>query len=194
MVSEMRKYAHDILREAAISSHGKNWIVRLPLLVWCGYVLLRYWEDPFYTSIISPLNLGIHELGHLVFSFFGKFMEILGGTLLQVLAPIFGAVNFYRQKDFFSIALSLGWLSTSLFDAARYVGDARVMELPLVSPFGGGDAVIHDWNYLLGRMHLLQFDTTIAFAMKAAATLVMGIGLCAGTWILWQMSIPETEQ
>jgi len=147
---------------------------------------VRHWSNPEYRSILGPLNLGLHELGHFIFSFFGDFLGILGGTFFQVLAPLFGVVNFYRQSDFFAIALSFGWLSTSLFDVATYVADARAMNLTLVSPFGGDD-VVHDWNYLLTRMGLLQQDALLAFIFKCAATLAMLICLIGGFWLLLQM-------
>lgn len=173
--------------EALDWCRGKNWYVRVPFLIWLAYVLVRHLSNPMYSSILGALNLGLHEFGHFIFSPFGEFLHILGGTLFQVFAPIFGIFNFYQQEDFFAIALSFGWLSTSLFDMARYVSDARTMNLPLVSPFGGGDDAIHDWNFLLSRLGLLQFDTKLAFLIKCIATLSMLICLALGAWLIWQM-------
>ncbi len=172
--------------EAVSWCRGKNWQVRLPILVWFGYVLIRHFCDPAYGSIIAPLNLGIHELGHVIFALLGKTLGVFGGTLLQLAAPVFGMVNFYRQQDFFAISLSFGWLSTNLFDVARYAADARAMEIPLVSLFGAED-VVHDWNYLLGRVGLLQFDTALGFIIRVLAALSMFICLAYGAWLLWQM-------
>ncbi len=73
----------------------------------------------------------------------------------------------------------------NLFGVAEYVGDARAMVLPLVTP-GGGYAK-HDWNYLLGRMNMLQLDTTLKFILKIAATVSMIVCFAASFWILWQM-------
>jgi len=165
---------------------GKNWLLRLPFLIWFTVVLIRHLSDPTYYSILKPLNLGIHELGHLVFSPFGIFLSVLGGTLFQLLIPILSVFNFFRQRDYFSITLCFGWLSTNLFGIARYVGDARSMSLPLVSPFGGA-TVKHDWNYLLSKMHLLEFDSIIAFLLRGVAVFSMAICLSTGSWILWQM-------
>jgi len=173
--------------EALDWCRGRNWYVRVPFLIWLAYVLVRHLSNPMYSSILGALNLGLHEFGHLVFSPFGQFLQILGGSLFQVFAPIFGIFNFYRQEDFFAIALSFGWFSTSLFDMARYVSDARTMNLPLVSPFGGGDDAIHDWNFLLSRLGLLQLDTKLAFLVKCIATLSMLVCLVFGAWLLWQM-------
>lgn len=167
-------------------AQARHWQARLIILLGFVYILIRFWGNSSYSSILSGLNLGIHELGHLVLSPFGTFMSVLGGTLFQLLAPFLGMVNFYRQNDFFSIALCFCWLSTSLFDVARYVADARAMNLPLLSPFGS-ENVIHDWNYLLSKLGLLRFDQILAHAIVFLASLAMLAGLISGAWIIWVM-------
>jgi len=171
--------------ELIIHSRGKNWKWRLPVLLWFLYVSIRYLTNPDYSCILSPLNLGIHELGHFIFSFFGRFLYTLGGTIFQVSVPVLAGFNFYRQKDFFAISLSLGWLSTNLFDIARYVADARAQILPLVSPFG--ESAIHDWNYMLDKLGLLPYDLVLASILRIAAVISMAICFLSGAWILWQM-------
>jgi hypothetical protein len=138
-----------------------------------------------YQSILYPLNLGIHEVGHLIFSFAGKFMNVLGGSLVEVAAPFAGMWNFYLQKDYFALTLCFGWLSTVLFSVARYAGDARAMELPLVSPFGEAEG--HDWNYLLGQMGILSWDHAVSWIVWASACLLMTVCLLVGGWIIWRM-------
>ncbi|MCK9603901.1 MAG: hypothetical protein M0R66_06065 [Candidatus Omnitrophica bacterium] len=181
----------DIRQEALDWCKGKNWQWRLLILAWFAYVLFRHLNDPMYNSILGALNLGIHELGHFVFGFFGNFLGVLGGTLLQCFVPVLSVANFYRQRDFFAIALSFGWLSTNFFDVARYIADARAMELPLVSPFGMG--VIHDWNHLLGRMGLLEYDHMFSFSIKVLAVISMLACLVAGGWLIWQMKLQKEE-
>jgi hypothetical protein len=100
--------------------------------------------------------------------------------------------NFYRQKDFFALALCFGWLSTALFDVARYAGDARAMVIPLVAPFGGGDeGVSHDWNYLLGQLGILEFDQAVAFVFRSLAVVSMLVALGGASWLLWQMMLGD---
>jgi hypothetical protein len=165
------------------------WGWRLPFLLFFTYILVRHLGSPDYQSIFKGLNLGIHELGHFVFGLLGEFMGVVGGTFLQCLVPIGSMAMFLRQRDFFAIAVCFGWLSTNLFDVATYAGDARTMELPLVSP--GAWDVIHDWNYLLGRMGLLKADQTIAFLFRAGGVLTMLVCLAAGGWLLWKMARPS---
>ena len=60
-----------------------------------------------YSSIFDGINLVIHEAGHLAFSYFGELLEIAGGTILQLMAPIVAAFAFYRQKDYFAVTGNL---------------------------------------------------------------------------------------
>jgi len=166
---------------------NKNWLIRLPFLIWFAYIFVRSLQDPMYGSVLSWLNLGIHELGHVVLMPFGLFIHVLGGTLFQLAAPIFSLFNFYRQDDYFSICLSFGWLSTSLFDTARYVSDARSLNLPLATIFGN-DNPIHDWNYLLDKLHLLPFDLGISIFVKVLASIAMLTCLISGGWLLYLMA------
>lgn len=193
MTEGLKRFIGTLLKEARERSCGRNWLARLPFLLYFVFVLIRSLGDPSYRSLLSGLNLGLHELGHLAFSFFGQFLSMLGGTLLECLAPVFGMINFYRQKDFFAICLCFGWLSTVFFDVSVYVADARAMSLPLVSPFGS-DSAQHDWNYLLGRMGMLQFDTFFAFMLRSAAVISMLVCIVSGAWLISQMiSQDKTE-
>lgn len=184
----------DKLRNEALDwCRGRNWFIRLLLLLWFLYVLIKSLTNPEYRSVLGALNLGIHELGHLIFSFFGNFLQILGGTLLECVAPILGMVNFYRQKDFFAISLCFGWLSTALFDVATYIADARTMALPLVTPFGSDSGVYHDWNYLLSKLGILQYDSFFAFILRLLAAISMFVCLIAGSWLLLHMRHDKTS-
>lgn len=168
-------------------AQGKNWYWRLPLLLLFGYFFFRHLTDPFYSSVIGALNLGIHELGHFVFGLLGEFMGVAGGTLFQILIPIAGMVNFSRQEDYFSVTLCFGWLSTNFFEISRYVADARVLELPLVTPFGGG-TVVHDWNFMLAELGILDYNMQVASVIKSLAAASMVLCLAAGGWVIWLMA------
>lgn len=163
---------------------GKNGFVRLPLLILFVYIFVRHLGDPNYYGLFGAINLGIHELGHVVFFFTGKFLEIAGGTILQLAAPIYGVYNFLKQDDYFAAALCFGWLSTNFFGVATYAGDAHAMALPLVAPFGAPLIVIHDWNYLLTQTGLLSFYGEVALFFRFCAILSMGLCLIGGGWMI----------
>lgn len=139
-----------------------------------------------YQSWFKPLNLGIHELGHMLFRPLGEFMMVLGGTFWQLTVPKISFFMFYKQRDYFALAVSFCWLATNYYDVATYIGDARARELPLVSPFGIGP-ITHDWHYLLTRLGMLELDTTIAAVIRVLAAVSMIIGLGWGVWTISKM-------
>ena len=171
--------------EALDWARGRNGWVRLPLLLWFAWILVRHLRDRSYDSLFGGLNLGIHEAGHLLFGWLGEFLGIAGGTILQLAAPVIAGVLFRRQRDWFAVAVASCWLATNLFEVARYAGDARARRLPLVSPTSGDP--IHDWGYLLGRMGLLRHDLAIAGGLRFLAAVAMLAGLAAGCWLVWHM-------
>lgn len=80
-----------------------------------------------------------------------------------------------------------GWLAAALGDLSWYVGDARALELPLVSMGGEGDD--HDWNYLLRTFDLLRSDLAIAAQLRRVGDLIWFGSLVGGLvacWRRWQ--------
>jgi len=103
-------------------------------------------------GILDGANLIFHEAGHVLFLVFGEFIQILGGSLMQVLIPAAFVAYFALRRQPAAAAAALFWTGESLTNVAIYVADARRLALPLL----GGDGGIHDWNYLLGRLGLLN--------------------------------------
>ncbi len=164
---------------------GRPASARLALWMYLAWVLGHHLADPLYRSLFGALNLGIHELGHVLAIPLGTSIQIAAGTLAQCLAPVATAFIFYRQRDYFAIGFTACWLGINLFEVATYAGDAATQELPLVSPFAG--VPIHDWNYMLGRLGLLQQSGTVAglFRLGAALSFLAGLLFCA--WLLAAM-------
>ena len=118
-------------------------------------------------------NLIFHEAGHIVFLFFGDFLHVLGGTLMQLLIPVIVLVAFLRQNDPFSAGFCLFWLGESASNVSYYIADARAQLLPLL----GGDTSGHDWTWLLTYTHLLNQDTAIGDGVRFLAILTMITGI-----------------
>ena len=172
-------------RDARSWCYGRSPYLRAVLLLFFAYIGVRHILDSRYNSIFFGLNLGIHECGHFAFGLLGEFIGIAGGSIMQCLIPILSIGMFYKQRDFFAIAIAFGWLATNLFYVATYIADARAMALPLVSPFGA--ECVHDWNYLLGRMGILEWDGTIAFFVRVIAVGCVAVCLASGGWLLKNM-------
>ena len=145
------------------------------LLVLSGKVLARgitLEPSGFLLAILDGANLIFHEAGHVFFSPFGDFLQYLGGSLMQVLIPAICSIYFWLHQQRSASAVTLFWTGESLTNVAIYVADARRMELPLI----GGD---HDWNYLLGRLNLLnQAESLGRFVFVVGAiTILLSLGL-----------------
>ncbi len=165
-------------REAAgLVSRGVGLAI-LSVLSW--QVLARgvsFSSPPFVLGILDGANFIFHEAGHVLFAFFGEFLRILGGSLTQVAIPVMCTGYFVRQHQVAASAATLFWTGESITHVAIYIADARVMALPL----HGGEAVIHDWNYLLGRLNLVNHAESLgrlAFALGVIAIL-SALGLLA---------------
>ncbi len=164
---------------------------RALLLLWLAAILVYLWQDPAqrglldWPNLFSGINLGIHELGHMLFAPLGMFMGVLGGSLTQCLAPLAGMVSLYRQRDYFGLVVCCGWLSTNFFGVATYMADAQVQLLPLVSPFSGHP--LHDWNYLFTSLGWIAGCEEIGFALKLMGAATMPVALGSGSWLVWRM-------
>jgi len=165
----------------------RNGFFRLPLLIWFAYIFVRHIMDPNYYDLLGSINLGFHEFGHMIFGFGGTFLMTTGGTILQLLVPLLGVLNFLRQSDYFAAVLCFGWLSSNFFGVALYASDAQAMALPLVTPFGMTPAVSHDWNYMLTQMGILSYDAAVALFFRFCAVLSMAFCLVVGGWMVFLM-------
>lgn len=174
-----------LITEARTWARKRQFLPRLPLTLYFLWLLFCYLLDRGYWCWLSPLNFGVHELGHVVFAPFGRFIGVLGGSLLQCLLPVVGMVMFLRQRDFYAIGVAFCWLATNLYYVSWYMADARSMAIPLLS-IGGGDA-IHDWNYLLFHSGLLRLDGVLSIVVAALGAGWMLAGLALQGWLLWEM-------
>jgi hypothetical protein len=162
---------------------SSRWRRALPLAllaygIWCLATADR-WHFPDF------INLPIHETGHLVFAWGGEVITALGGTLFQLIVPLAFVIYFWQRHDRYSASAPLWWMGQNCLNIARYVADARAMELPLV---GGGE---HDWNYLLTVWDALPRDMRIAHDIRFVGAIIMG----AAVWIGWRHGeLPDAER
>jgi hypothetical protein len=134
-------------------------------------------SEPGFVFLLDHANLLFHEAGHPLVGLFSSRLEPYGGTIGQLVFPCVLGVSFWRKGQALGFAAAWIWFFENWFNIARYMADARKLELPLV---GGGD---HDWNTILTRWDLLQYDTRIAAALKLAGW--VGIAaVCA--WVSWR--------
>ncbi len=133
--------------------HLKTWFPSLVLVPVCLYFVLNRSDEIF----LDPLNMLIHEAGHLCFFFLGDGLHAAGGTLMQILLPATLAFHFWQYHSRLAMQVSLLWLGQNFLNISVYAADARVQGLDLL----GGRT--HDWSYLLDRLGLLEYDLVFAF-------------------------------
>jgi hypothetical protein len=124
-------------------------------------------------SILHLPNLVFHEAGHVLFSPFGRFMTVLGGSLFQLIVPIVLAVALFRQRDPFGAAVMTWWAGENLLDLAPYIADSRALQLVLLGGRTGAEVEGHDWEYLLTSLGWLQHDRTLGLAAHRFGLAVM---------------------
>jgi len=149
--------------------------VRVAFLVLIAIYAVARVRNAEYWDPLDDLNLAVHEAGHLVFSAFGETLTILGGSAFQVIVPAAFVAYFARTRQRYAASVTVAWVGVNLLNVARYIGDARAQELPLL----GGEDSIHDWWYLLINWDLLPRDTVIArwvhfFGVVAFLAAVLG--------------------
>ena len=137
-------------------------------------------------SFLHLINLPFHEAGHILFSFFGRFLQVLGGSLLQVVIPAICLVAFLIRREPFSASIGLWWVGQSFIDMAPYINDARAGQLMLIGGVTGQEAPdFHDWNVLLSMRGLLNYDGVIAHLAKYVGVLLILLALLWGGYSLW---------
>jgi len=144
--------------------------------------------NPKTFRFLDWVDLVFHEAGHAVFGFFGEFIGILGGSLMQVLIPAIVTGYFILHHQRWSGMVTLFWVGQSLFNASVYVKDARAQALPLL----GGDDTIHDWSWILGRLHLLRWDHVIGNAVFVFGIIVVVTSILGGLY--YSREDPSAEE
>ncbi len=155
------------------------WVV---LLIWGGrFIFTPVTGEAFSESYMHLVNLPFHEAGHVIFSPFGRFIQVLGGTLGQWLIPLILTVSFILKSDRFAASVGLWWFGQSFMDIAPYMDDARAGQLMLIGGVTGSEVEdYHDWEIILTRLGLMQYDHLIARVSFGCGVLFMLTALIWG--------------
>lgn len=145
------------------------------LLAWLTY------SHAGWTPWLSNVDLGIHELGHMLTFWAPELMCQAAGSFLQVAVPLaFGAYFFWFRQDRFAVVLMLAWAAESLNNVSVYVYDATRMVLPLLGDDGSGAG--HDWHNILSRLGLLDQTDGIAYTVRVLSMLLFAAALSLAVW------------
>ncbi len=149
------------------------------------YALTHAREFLFIDYVFLP----IHEGGHLLFSWFGATLGILGGTLLQLGVPLALAVYFIFQRQIPGTAFASFFFFENFLNVATYMADARRQALPLVT-VGDSEYVEHDWFFLFSKLGVLEHDSAIAAGVRVLGWLGM---ISVVGWMWWKVNSPGSR-
>ncbi len=154
-----------------------TWWLSAVMLPIAAYFVFFYPTSTF----MDNADLLIHEAGHFVFGFFGEFIRVLGGTLMQLIIPSLLVWYFYRNSYRTGTQLSFFWLGHNLLNIAKYAADARARQLPLL----GGNKSGHDWHYMLGRLGILELDQAVGTLFAILGACVLFIMIILPQYAMW---------
>ncbi|MDD2274086.1 MAG: hypothetical protein PHP95_07740 [Desulfuromonadaceae bacterium] len=176
----------DVLSETNLLHLAGRALIWVLLLAWgVKFIFTPVSGEAFFASFMHLVNLPFHEAGHVIFSPFGRFIQVLGGTLGQWLIPLIVTISFVVKADRFAASVGLWWLGQSFMDSAPYMDDARAGQLMLIGGVTGSEVEdYHDWEIILTRLGLMQYDHVIARISFGCGVLLMLTALVWGGWEL----------
>jgi hypothetical protein len=169
-------------------------------LILYGFILIGTSIQDFPNSgwLLHSINLVFHEAGHVFFSPFGRFLHVLGGSLGQLIIPAVVIGAFLWQRDTFGASVGLWWLGESFLDIAPYMNDARAGQLMLLGGVTGSEVEdYHDWEVLLTRLGLMQYDHLLARACFSIGSLIMVVAMVWGGYLIvkgWRLRKARENQ
>jgi hypothetical protein len=175
---------NQFLDDARDWARGCQWLPRALLLVLLALLQLMH------VRLFSGITLAFHEMGHLAFAWAPQFVAVLMGSVFQVGVPLLVILIFRRQPDYFGMSVGGIWLAYSLWELSDYVGDARAQDLPLVG-FASSEDLIHDWHYILGKLHMLPVDHALAFVLKVLSLGAAAASIAFAVWLFTLMRSPR---
>ena len=138
-------------------------------LAWCTFVGWWAFVRDDRIPVLTFVNLGFHELGHLVcylVPLVGTVVTASAGSVMQCLVPLGLGIYFVAwRRDRLAAAACLAWAAANFQEASVYIADAPFEELQLI----GGE---HDWATVLGPEHLDRLQDA-----GSIASTVRGIGI-----------------
>jgi hypothetical protein len=141
--------------------------------------------------ILGMVDLGVHELGHLLFSWAPSLLMLLAGNGTQTVLPLLVAGAFaYYKRDWAAAGLCLAWCGTTLQDASVYIADAPDQRLQLLK-----ENSIHDWATILGAEHFycLNKAAGIAHWVKGAGLVFLLAGVAVALWPAFEGAHPRNR-
>ncbi|MEM1043768.1 MAG: hypothetical protein AAGI91_14220 [Bacteroidota bacterium] len=162
----------------------QTWGTSLALLPVCVVFALEgggFWLGEALWLLVDAASLIVHEAGHFFFRFFGRFLMIAGGTILQLGLPALLVFQGVYWNNKLGTQLALLWLGQGFVDVSIYAADAQARSLPLIGNLGPES---HDWGNMLTMLGWLDYTPLIAGAFYACAFVCWAVMLA----VPWRIS------
>jgi hypothetical protein len=171
-----------------------RWALLAGLAIWTAQFARTPLSSDAMDSFLHLPDLVFHEAGHVIFSPFGEFMTVFGGSLLQLLVPVIAGIAFVRQQEPFSAVICAWWAGQNLVDLAPYIADARSLSLVLLGGRTGAEVEGHDWEFILTRLGVTHLDRSIGYTAYALGVVTMVTALLyAGRTLLREAAQSDSE-
>jgi len=176
---------------------GKKWYKYLPLLLLGIYIFIRllsYNPNHQNALILSPavsFDFWLHEIAHIATGFLPAILTASAGTFSELLLGAVLVIGAFKTRSYFAVMICSLWFMLACQSAGIYMADARAQALTLVSIGGelsGNTTVIHDWNFVFGKLHLLSYDKLIGMTLRGLGTIVGLIGITFALYLLFRMA------
>lgn len=128
--------------------------------------------------LISYVDLGFHELGHLLFSWAPGLVPPLAGSVTQILVPLGLALYFAARRESYGTALLLAWAATSAANVSVYAADAPMQALTLL---GNGR---HDWAWVFQSLGHMEWAAPFSTGMRWFGVALAAVGLLVAAMAL----------
>ena len=133
-----------------------------------------FWLGELLWTVTHAFDLIVHEAGHFFFRFFGRFMMIAGGSIMQLLLPALLVFQGVTWGNKLGTQLALLLLGQNFVDVSLYAADAQARALPLIAGLGPES---HDWHNLLAMTGTLAHTPLIAGLIYGLAFVCWGLML-----------------
>jgi hypothetical protein len=166
---------------------GEQWqpVSRGALGAWLVFYIVLLVNAVFRGTLFQWFDLvfvPIHEGGHLLFGYFGKWIMVAGGTFLQLFVPFALTVYFVFKRQLLGTTFCAFFFFEQFLPIGVYMADAQCQCLEYVT-VGDAELAEHDWFYLFSRAGVLEHDTQIGNFFRVLGWIGM---LGAVAWFVWR--------
>lgn len=144
---------------------------------------------------INAINLGIHEIGHGLFGFFGETIAIAGGSMMEIFFGLLLIAGFLQIRYYFASALAFIHLGYAIMSVGVYTADAQPRVLNIVAFTFDKEALAnaHDWHNLLTKYDILSWHDELANIMRFTGIGFIILGLVISGILLRLLFVNMSE-